>query len=142
MPARDGHECNRLGVVSDLFDEVRGFLDDFVVPILGPLRCLLVLSKIVFQRYSNLGRVHLVDGDDELPDAEGEGEECVLAGLTVLRDTSFEFTGTSGDNKNGAIGLRGSGNHVLNEITMSGGVDDLRREGRLVLRVSGVIRAK
>ena len=37
MPTRDWHEGNRLGVVSDLFDEGGGFLDDFVESILTPL---------------------------------------------------------------------------------------------------------
>jgi hypothetical protein len=30
----------------------------------------------------------------------------VLAGLTVLGDTGFEFTDTAGNNQDGAIGLR------------------------------------
>jgi hypothetical protein len=37
MPTRDGHEGNSLGVVSHFFDEVRGFLDDFVESVLAPL---------------------------------------------------------------------------------------------------------
>jgi len=57
VEAGDGDEGNGLGVVADLLDEVGGLLDDFVVTILGPL-----------------GGVHLVDGDDELPDTQGEGE--------------------------------------------------------------------
>ena len=31
-----------------------------------------------------LGGIHLVDGNDELTDTEGEDEESVLAGLAVL----------------------------------------------------------
>ena len=37
VPARDGDEGNVLGVVSDLLDEVGGFLNDFVETLLGPL---------------------------------------------------------------------------------------------------------
>merc|ERR1711865_578717 len=71
-----------------------------------------------------LGRVHLVDGDDELADTKGEGEEGVLAGLAVLRDASLELTSAGGDDEDGAVGLRGTGDHVLNEVTVTRGVDD------------------
>lgn len=74
---------------------------------------------------THLGGVHLVDGDDELPDTESEGEESVFTGLTILGDTSLEFTSTGGDDEDSAIGLGGSGDHVLDEITMSGGINDL-----------------
>ena len=37
VPAGDGHEGNRLRVVTHLFDEGGRLLDDFVEPILGPL---------------------------------------------------------------------------------------------------------
>ena len=72
-----------------------------------------------------LGGVHLVDGDDELTHTEGEGEEGVLAGLAVLGDTSLKLTGTTGDDEDGAVSLRGTGDHVLDEVTVTGGVDDL-----------------
>jgi len=107
VPAGDGNEGNGLGVESDLLDEVGSLLDDFLVSGLGPL-----------------GGVHLVDGNDELTNTEGEGEEGVLAGLAILGDTSLELTSTGGDNENSAVGLGSSGNHVLDEITMSGSVND------------------
>ncbi|KFY69876.1 hypothetical protein V499_09661 [Pseudogymnoascus sp. VKM F-103] len=50
----DGDEGNGLGVVSDLLDEVGGLLDDLVEAGLGPL-----------------GGVHLVDGNDDLPNTKG-----------------------------------------------------------------------
>ncbi len=53
----DGHEGDGLGVVSNLLDEVGGFLDDLVEAILGPF-----------------GGVHLVDSDDQLLDTQGVGE--------------------------------------------------------------------
>ena len=37
VPSRDGDEGNGLGVVTNLFDEVGGFLDDFVETLLAPL---------------------------------------------------------------------------------------------------------
>ena len=76
-------------------------------------------------RYACLGRVHLVDGDDELTDTEGEGKESVLAGLAILGDTSLEFTSTTGDDEDSAISLGGTGDHVLDEVTVTRGVDDL-----------------
>jgi hypothetical protein len=67
VPSRDGDEGDGLGVVADLFDEVGSFFDDFIETLLAPL-----------------GGVHLVDGDDELPDTEGESKQGVLTGLAVL----------------------------------------------------------
>lgn len=37
VPAGNGDESDRLGVVTDLLDEVGGLLDDFVETILAPL---------------------------------------------------------------------------------------------------------
>lgn len=101
----DGHEGNVLGVVADLLDEVGGLLDDLLVTLLGPL-----------------GGVHLVDGDDELLDTEGVGKQGVLTSLTVLGDTSLELTSTGSDDENSAVGLGGTSDHVLDEITVTGGV--------------------
>jgi hypothetical protein len=72
-----------------------------------------------------LGGVHLVDGDDKLPDTEGESEQSVLSGLAVLGDTSLEFTSASGNDKDGTISLGGTGDHVLDEVTVSRSVNDL-----------------
>ena len=80
MPARDGNKGNRLGVVSNFLDEVGSLLDDFLVPRFGPF-----------------GGIHLVDSDDELFDTQGVGQKGVFTGLTILGDTSFELTDTSGD---------------------------------------------
>merc|ERR1712170_248805 len=105
---------NGLRVVTDLLDVVADLLHDLLVSVLGVLW---------------LGVVHLVDTNDELLDTKGEGEKSVLSGLTVLGDTGLELTDTGGDDEHGTIGLRGTGNHVLDEITVTWGVDD----GDLVL---------
>jgi len=107
VEAGDGDERNGLGVVADLLDEVGSLLDDFIETILRPL-----------------GGVHLVDGDNELSDTEGEGKKSVLTGLAILGDTSLEFTSTGSDDENGAVSLGSTSDHVLDEITMAGGVDD------------------
>jgi len=111
VPAGDGDEGDSLGVVTDLLDEVGGFLDNFVVTVLAPL-----------------GGVHLVDGHDELSDTKGEGKKSVFTGLTILGDTSLEFTSTSGNDEDSTISLRGTSDHVLDEITMSGSIDDSNHE--------------
>lgn len=101
----DGDEGNSLRVVADLLDEVGGLLDDLPVAVLGPL-----------------GSVHLVDGDNEVLDTEGEGEESVLTSLAILGDTSLELTSTGSNDENGAVSLRGTSNHVLDEVTVTGGI--------------------
>jgi hypothetical protein len=103
----DGDEGNVLGVVADLLDEAGGLLDDLVVTGLGPL-----------------GGVHLVDGNDELLDTKGVGEKSVLTGLAILGDTSLELTSTGGNDENGAISLGSTSDHVLDEITVTGSIDN------------------
>lgn len=112
VEAGNGNERDGLRVVADLLDEVGCFLDDFVKALLRPLR-----------------RVHLVDGNDELLDAEGVREQGVLTGLTILGNTSLELTGAGCDNQDSAVSLGSAGNHVLDEVTVARGVDD----GNIVL---------
>lgn len=107
VEAGDWHEWDVLWVVADLLDEGRGLLDNFVETILGPL-----------------GGVHLVDGDDELLDTEGVGEESVLTSLAILGDTSLELTSTGSNDEDSAVSLGGTSDHVLDEITVTWGIDD------------------
>merc|ERR1719198_571162 len=109
MPSRDGHEGNSSGVVADLLDEARHLLLDLLEPGL---------------RVWGLGGVHLVDGDDQLLDAEGVGEQGVLSGLAVLGDTSLELASSGGDDEHTAVSLAGASDHVLDEVAMARGVDD------------------
>ena len=101
----DWNEGNRLGVVSDLLDEVGSLLDNFLETGLGPL-----------------GGVHLVDSNNELLDTKSVGEEGVLTSLAILGDTSLELTSTGGNDENGAISLGGTSDHVLDEITVTRGI--------------------
>ena len=48
----------------------------------------------------------------------------MLSGLTILGDTSFEFTDTGGDDQDGAIGLGSTSDHVLDEISVTGSVNN------------------
>ena len=92
-----------------LLDEARHLLLDLLEPSLGVW---------------GLGGVHLVDGDDQLLHTEGVGEQGVLPGLSVLGDTSLELSSSGGDDEHTAVSLAGAGDHVLDEVTMAGGVDD------------------
>ena len=109
VPSGDGDEGDLVGVVPDLLQETGDLVLDLGVTVLG------VVDRLV---------VHLVDGADHLLDTEGEGEEGVLTGLTVLGDTSLELTSTGGNDEDGNIGLRGTGNHVLDKITVTRGIDN------------------
>ena len=127
MPAGDRNEGDLFGVVPNLLDEGGCLFDDFVKPILRPLKSG-TTSQTGNQSEeisTDLSGVHFVDGNNELPDAESEGQESVLASLTVFGDTSLEFTGTSGNDEDGTIGLGSTGNHVLDEISVSGSINDL-----------------
>jgi len=110
VPSRDGAEDDFLRVVTDLLDVTLDFLTDFQE------------SGLVVRVGS--GGVHFVDTDDELLHTQGVGEKSMLTGLTVLGDTGFKFTGSGGDDEYGAVGLRSPGDHVLDEIPVSRGVDD------------------
>jgi len=70
------------------------------------------------------GVVHLVDADDHLLDTEGVSKESVLAGLSFLGHTSLELTDTGSDDEDGNISLGGTRDHVLDEVTVSWGVND------------------
>ena len=107
VEARDRNEGNGLRVVADLLDEVGNFLHDLVEAVLGPL-----------------GGVHLVDGDDELLDTEGVGKQGVLTGLAILGDTGFELTSATSNDEDGAVSLGGTSDHILDEISVTRGIDD------------------
>ena len=53
-----------------------------------------------------------------------EGKKSVLSSLSLLGPSRFEFTGWGGDHEDGNIGLGGTGDHVLDEISVSWGIND------------------
>merc|ERR550519_2288662 len=114
VPARDGDEWDSNRVVSDLLDEARNFLLDFLEPSLAVGR---------------LGGVHLVDCHNELLDTQGVSQQGVFSGLPILGDASLELTSTRGDDKHTTISLRSSSDHVLDEVPVSRGIND----GHIVL---------
>jgi hypothetical protein len=108
-PSGNRDELNLSGVVSDLLEVSGKLVLDFFVSLLG------VVDGFV---------VHLVDGDDHLSDTHSLGKEGVLSSLSVLGETSFELTFTSGDHEDGGISLGGTSDHVLDEISVTGGIND------------------
>jgi len=115
VEAGDGDEGHQVvlagidGLVADLV-QVRGNLSaDLVVTSLA------VVDGLV---------IHLVHADNDLLDTQGEGKHGVLAGLASLGPASLELTSTRGNHQDGAVSLRGAGNHVLDEVTVARGIDD------------------
>jgi len=107
VPSGNGDEGDLSDGVSDLLKISRNFLSDFVISVF---------------RVSD--GIHLVTADDHLLNSESVRKESVFSGLSILGNSGFEFSGSGSDHKNGTISLGGSGNHILNEISMSGGIDD------------------
>jgi len=110
VPSGNRTEDDFLGVVPDLLDVSLDFLTD--------------LQETSLAVRSGRSGVHLVDTNDELLDSKGVSEESVLTGLSVLGDTGFKLTSTSGDDEHTAIGLGGASDHVLDEIPVARSVDD------------------
>jgi len=104
---RDRDDGNGLGGVTERLGLTLDGVDDFVETLLLPLDV-----------------VHLVDGNNQFLDTKGVGETEMLKGLTVVGNTGLELVGGGRDNENGTIGLGGTSNHVLDEVTMTGGVND------------------
>ena len=90
VPAGDRDEGHGIGVVADLLDVLADLLGDLLVTGLA---------------VGGLGVVHLVDANDELLHSQGEGQEGVLAGLAVARDTGLKLTNTTGNDQYGAVSL-------------------------------------
>jgi len=94
--------------------------------VLDLLEALLVVGGVVTD-----GGIHLVDSDHDLLDSEELDEAGVLAGLALdltglvvtLLDGGGEVT-VSWDHEDTDISLGGAGNHVLDEITVTWGVND------------------
>ena len=107
--AGDWDELVHLWLVTDVGEDAGHFALDFVET------SLVVVDGAV---------IHLVASNDELLDTEGEGEESVLTGLALLGDTTFETTAGGVDDEDSSIGLGGTGDHVLDEVSMSWGIDD------------------
>lgn len=49
----------------------------------------------------------------------------MLTRLAILGDTSLELTSTGSDDEDGAVGLGGTSDHVLDEITVTRSINNL-----------------
>jgi len=109
VPSGNGDELDLGGVVADLLEVSGQFTLDLVVSVL---------------LVEDGGVVHLVDGNDHLTDTHGLGKESVLTGLTLGGETSLELTTAGGDHEDSGISLGGTSDHVLDEISVAGGIND------------------
>jgi hypothetical protein len=108
-PSGNGDEFDLLGAESDLGEVGGNFGFDFFESGLA------VVDRFV---------VHFVHGNDDLFDSERESEEGVFASLTVLGNTGLKSTRITGNNEDGDIGLGGTRDHVFDEISVAGGIDN------------------
>ena len=109
IETRDRDEGDGISLVTDLLEVINKFLLDFVVSFFREVNGLLV---------------HLVEADDHLLNTEGESEKSMLSGLTVLGDTGLELTLRGSNHENSDISLGGTSNHVLDEISVSGSINN------------------
>lgn len=86
-------------------EEGRDLLGDFVESGLRPCDC-----------------VEFVDGDDDALDAHAADQEGVFFGLAL--EAGFEVASAGVDHENGKVGLACAGNHVGDEVSVAGGVED------------------
>ncbi len=119
-PSRDGDDgdrlLNKVGLPADTSEHMLHLITDLNITLL------LVAG--------NIG-IHLVDSNDELLDTEKVNQTGVLAGLTLdlsslvvtLLDGGGEIT-ISGNHEEAHISLSGTGNHILNEISVTGSIND------------------
>jgi hypothetical protein len=68
--------------------------------------------------------LYLVAAANHLLHSKSESKESMLTGLAILGDSSLKTTSGRINNKNGTVSLGGTGDHVLDEVTVSGGIDD------------------
>jgi hypothetical protein len=119
LPSRDRNERNLHGLVSDLLEVGEDLTLDFRESGFA------VIDGLV---------VHLVASNNHLLDTKSVGKKGVLTSLAILGDTSLETALRRVDDQHSDVGLGGSGDHVLDEITVSGGVDNSELEiGRFEL---------
>ena len=67
---------------------------------------------------------YLVAAADHLLDSKSESKESMLTGLAILGDTSLKTTSGGVNDKDSTVSLGGTRDHVLDEVTVSRGIND------------------
>ena len=100
-----GDESQVFGLETGGCEEGRDLLGDFVEPRLRPGDC-----------------IEFVDGNDDALDAHAADQEGVFFGLAF--EAGFEVANAGVDDEDGKVGLACAGNHVGDEVSVAGRVED------------------
>jgi len=68
--------------------------------------------------------LYLVAAANHLLHSKSESNESMLVGLAILGGTSFITTSGGINDKDGTVSLGGTGDHLLDEVTVSRGIND------------------
>jgi hypothetical protein len=68
--------------------------------------------------------LYLVAAADHLLHSKSESKESMLTCLAILGDTSLKTSGGGVNDQNSTVSLGGTGDHVLDEVTVSRGIND------------------
>ena len=108
--ARAGDESKIFGLETGGCEEGRDLLGNFVETGLRPGDC-----------------VKFVDGDDDALNAHAADEEGVFFGLAF--EAGFEVASAGVDDEDGEVGLTCASNHVGDEVSVAGRVEDSEAGG-------------
>src|SRR6266571_3395376 len=109
QPSAGGNEIDLGNVIAHRLQQSFQFLPGFLVTLFSVLDCLVV---------------HLVDCHNQLFDAEGPCEVRVFSRLASRSNGYFELSLLCGNYEYSNVRLAGTGDHVLDEVTVSRGVDN------------------
>jgi len=70
------------------------------------------------------GIIYLVAAADHLLDSKSESKESMLTGLAILGDTGLKTTSGGVNDKDSTVSLGCTRDHVLDEVTVSRGIND------------------
>ncbi|BAS82590.1 Os03g0177966 [Oryza sativa Japonica Group] len=82
-----------------------------------------VLGSTIITKDRTL-EIYLVAAADHLLHSKSESKKSVLTGLAILGDTSLKTTSGGVNDEHGTVSLGGTRDHVLDEVTVTRGIDD------------------
>src|SRR5216684_7025108 len=109
QPSAGGNEINLGNIIADGLQQSFQFLPGLLVTLFSVLDCLVV---------------HLVDGHNQLLNAEGSCEVCVFPRLASRSNGYFEFSLLCRNYEYSNVRLASPCNHVLDEVAVSWRVDN------------------